>query len=146
MKNKWIVLVGLLLLAALASACSSVSLPLNGADRDAVLAYSEAKTDNLMQAMNANDLAAFSRDLNDKMKGAFTADSFAGMQSKVGGKIGKYVSRQVSSVLQTGDNVTVIYAARFENEDQVVIRVSFETAAPHRVSGLYFDSAKLRAQ
>jgi hypothetical protein len=145
-KNNWIVSVEIIVVVFLVSACSAVSVSLNGADKDAVLAYSEAKTDNLMQAMNANDLAAFSRDLNDKMKGAFTADNFASMQSKVGGKIGKYISRQVSSILQTGDNVTVIYAARFENEDAVIMRVSFETAEPHRVSGLFFDSAKLRAQ
>ena len=147
MNNNRNISIGIILvLVVLLSACSVVSMPLSGSDKDAVLAYSEAKTDNLMQSMNSNDLAAFSRDLNDKMKGAFTADNFASMQTKVGGKIGKYVSRQVSSVLQTGDNVTVIYAARFENEDAVIMRVSFETAEPHRVSGLYFDSAKLRAQ
>lgn len=133
-----------LVFVVLVSACSAVSLPVSGADRDAVLAYSEPKTDNLMTEINNNDLVAFSRDLNDKMKGAFTADTFAKMQSQVTGKIGKYVSRQVSTVVQTGDNVTVIYAARFEKEDQVIMRVSFESAAPHRVSGLFFDSPKLR--
>ncbi|MBI5030061.1 MAG: DUF3887 domain-containing protein [Chloroflexi bacterium] len=146
MKINRIVSIVSLVLVVLLGACSAVSLPLSGSDRDAVLAYSEAKVDNLMQSMNNNDLAAFSRDLDDKMKGAFTADSFAKMQSQIGGKIGKYVSRQVSTVLRTGDYVTIIYAARFENEDAVTMRVSLETAEPHRVSGLWFDSAKLRQQ
>jgi len=144
MRNHRIVSIASLLCLVLLSACSSVSLPLSGLDRDAVLAYSESKTDNLMQAMNRNDVSAFSRDLNDKMKSAFTVEAFAKMQSQVGGKIGNYVSRQVSTVLQTGDTVTVIYAARFEYEEQVIMRVSFETTAPHRISGLWFDSAKLR--
>ncbi len=124
--------------------CSSFANALTGAERNAVLAYSEAKTDNLMMEINRNDYAAFSRDLNDKMKGAITADGLANMRTKVNDKIGNYVSRQVESVLQSGDNVTVIYTARFENDDAVTMRVSFETAEPHRISGLWFDSEKLR--
>ncbi len=146
MTGNRIVSIAMLLLIVLLGACSSVALPLSGADRDKVLAYSEAKTDNLMQAMNVNDYATFSRDLNDKMKTAINADGLVNMRTKVNAKIGNYVSRQVSSVLQTGDVITVIYAARFENDDPVTMRVSFESAEPHRVSGLYFDSVKLRAQ
>jgi hypothetical protein len=130
----------------LLGACSLVALPLSGSDRDKVLAYSEAKTDSLMKAINSNDYAAFSRDLNDTMKGAITADGLVNMRTKVNDKIGNYVSRQVSSVLQAGDNVTVIYLAKFESDDAVTMRVSFETAEPHRIGGLWFDSAKLRQQ
>ena len=118
--------------------------PLTGAERDAVLAYSETKTDSLMKAINSNDYAAFSRDLNDKMKSGINADGLVNMRTKVNDKIGNYVSRQVSSVLQSGDNVTVIYMAKFDNDDAVTVRVVFETAEPHRISGLWFDSAKLR--
>ena len=146
MKSNRIVSIVNLMLVVFLGTCSAVSLPVSGADRESVLAYSEAKVDNLMRSMNSNDLTAFSRDLDDKMKGVFTADSFAKMQSQIGGKIGKYVSRQVSTVLKTGDYVTIIYAARFENEDPVTMRVSFETAEPYRISGLWFDSSKLRQQ
>ena len=127
-------------------ACSSVALPLTGADRDKVLAYSESKTDNLMQAINGNDYAAFSRDLNDAMKNAIPNDGLANMRTKVNGKIGNYVARQVSSVLQTGNDIAVIYLAKFESDDAVTMRVVFEAAEPHRISGLWFDSAKLRQQ
>jgi hypothetical protein len=118
--------------------------PLTGAERDAVLAYSEAKTDNLMKSITDNDYAAFSRDLNDKMKGAVNADALANMRIKVNGKIGNYVSRQVDSVVQSGDVVTVIYNAKFENDAPVTVRVSFEKTEPHRISGLWYDSPKLR--
>ncbi len=130
----------------LLGACSSVATPLTGADRDQVLAYSEAKTDSLMKAINVNDYAAFSRDLNDQMKSTINADGLVNMRTKVNDKIGNYVSCQVSSVLQTGDNVAVIYLAKFENDDAVTVRVVFETAEPHRITGLWFDSAKLRQQ
>ncbi|MDE3090260.1 MAG: DUF3887 domain-containing protein [Chloroflexota bacterium] len=110
------------------------------------MAYSEAQTDSLMKAINSNDYAAFSRDLNDAMKSAINADGLVNMRTKVNDKIGNYVSRQVSSVLQTGDNVAVIYLAKFENDDAVTVRVVFEMAEPHRISGLWFDSAKLRQQ
>lgn len=142
--NRIVSIVVGLVFVALLGACSSVTIPMTGADRDKVLAYSETKTDSLVKAINANDYAAFSRDLNDAMKSAINADGLVNMRTKVNDKIGNYVSRQVSSVLQTGDNVTVIYLAKFENDDAVTMRVSFETAEPHRISGLWFDSAKLR--
>jgi len=115
-----------------------------GSEKDAVLAYSEAKTTNLLIGFNNNDYATFSRDFNDKMKIALNEASFANTRVQVSGKIGNYVSRQVDSVQQSGDFVVVIYTARFENEDQVTVRVSFEAAEPHRISGLWFDSPKLR--
>lgn len=118
--------------------------PLTGAARDAVLAYSEAKTDNLMQGLNANDYAMFSRDLNDSIKTAIPESGFASMRAKVNGKIGNYVSRQVDTITQSGNFVTLVYQAKFENDSPVTVRVSFEMAEPHRISGLWFDSAKLR--
>ena len=117
---------------------------LTSSEKDAVLAYSEPMTNNLMQGLNDDDYAVFSRDLNDRMKGAITETALANMRTQVNGKIGNYVARQVQSVSSSGDSVTVLYAARFANDDQVTMRVSFETAEPHRISGLWFDSAKLR--
>ena len=120
------------------------SKPLTGSEKDAVLAYSEAQTDNLMNGINNDDYAVFSRDLNDKMKSSIPDTGLTNMRIKVNAKIGNYVSRQVESVTQSGNFVTVIYSARFENEDQVTVRVIFDAAEPHRISGLWFDSEKLR--
>jgi hypothetical protein len=128
---------------ALAAAVSQ-DKTLTGSERDAVLAYTEPKTTNLLTAIDNRDYTAFSLDLDDKMKSAITADGLTSMRAKVSDKIGKYVSREVTSVAPSGDFVTVIYTARFENDDPVTVRVSFEVGEPHRISGLYFDSAKLR--
>jgi uncharacterized membrane protein YhfC len=145
-----IVTVGILGLSFVALTTGAVltflpqSKNLIGGDRDAVLAYSESKTTSLLTAINNNDYAVFSRDLNDKMKNAISADGLVNIRTKVNGKIGNYASRQVDSVVQSGDFVTVIYLARYENEERVTMRVSFEVAEPHRISGLWFDSEKLR--
>jgi hypothetical protein len=54
-------------------------------------------------------------------------------------KLGLYVSRTVNSVIQTGDFYAVIYDAKFEKDEAVVIRVVFRLADPHQVSGLWFN-------
>jgi hypothetical protein len=126
------------------AACSAPAEVLTGAPRDAVLAYSEPQTAGLLSGLNANDYALFSRGFDDKMKTAMTPAAFATTQDKVVAKIGKYVSRQVDSVVKQGDYVTVIYLAAFEGEDKVTVRVSFAAAAPHGIAGLWFDSVKLR--
>ncbi len=111
-----------------------------------VLAYSEPETDNLMVGLNANDYATFTRDFDDKMKGAITPAQFANLEKTVVGKIGKYVSRQVTDVQQSSDTVTVVYTAKFENDDPVTMTVAFHATEPHQISGLHFNSAKLRQQ
>jgi hypothetical protein len=117
-----------------------------GSARDAVLAYSEPETDNMMTGLNANNYATFSRDFDDRMKAAITTAQFASLEQTVVGKIGKHVSRQVSDVQQSGDFVTVVYTAKFENDDPVTMTVSFHAAEPHQIAGLHFNSAKLRQQ
>ncbi len=119
---------------------------LSGSARASVLTYSEPETDNMMAGMNANDYTAFSRDFDDKMKTGITSAQFANLEQTVVGKIGKYVSRQVADVQQSGDFVTVIYTAKFENDDPVTITVAFHMAEPHQIAGLHFNSAKLRQQ
>ncbi len=149
--NLFIILARIGLLAGLAilvltllAACSTSGQPVTGTERDQVLAYSEAKTDNLLAGLNANDYATFSRDFDDKMRGALTQTAFGQTQSQVVGKIGKYVSRQVSSVEKNGDFIAVIYDAKFEQEEGVTVRVVFNPGNDHQISGLWFNSPKLR--
>lgn len=48
-------------------------------------------------------------------------------------------------VEDTGAYIRVTYKASFANEDGVTVRVVFnDSATDHRVSGLWFDSPKLR--
>lgn len=143
MKTCWITRLTALLALAVLSACGSQPASITGADRDAVLAYSEAMTDNLLQGFNASDYAAFSRDFDDAMKGGIPAGDFAGMRTQIVGKIGQYVSRQVADVFELQGNIAVNYTAKFEQEDAVSVRVVFSKAEPHKVTGLWFNSPKL---
>jgi hypothetical protein len=127
------------LLVSLLAGCGPTETTLAGAERDAVLAFSESKTDNLLAGMNANDYAAFSRDFGQGMLNAMTQAQFDTMKKDRDAKLGLYVSRQVNKVVQTGDFYVVFYDAKFEKEAAVTVRVVFRIAEPHEVSGLWFN-------
>lgn len=136
----------ILLLVLLTPACGSRERPqiLTDDARAAVLEYSEPLTDNLLDGFNAGDYATFSRDFTPQMQAALSEDKFPGLQSQIMGKIGAYVSREVQRVEQHGDLVAVVYRATFERDEPVIVRVVFQAEAPHAITGLWFDSAKLR--
>jgi thymidine phosphorylase len=73
------------------------------------------------------------------MLNAMTKDQFDAMKKDRDAKLGLYVSRQVNSVVQDGEFYAVIYDAKFEKDDAVVMRVVFRIAEPHQVSGLWFN-------
>jgi autotransporter adhesin len=139
MKNKMYALLLAALLFSLLAGCGSQGTTLTGADRDAVLAYSESKTDNLLAGMNANDYAMFSKDFDQDMLNAMTQSQFDALKLDRDAKLGLYVSRQVNSVVQDGDFYAVIYDAKFEKQAAVTVRVVFRISEPHQVSGLWFN-------
>ena len=57
-------------LFSLLAGCGSQSTSLTEEDKDAVLAYSDGKTDNLLTGMNTNDYAAFSMDFDQDLMDA----------------------------------------------------------------------------
>ena len=127
------------ILFSLLAGCGSQSTPLTGEAKDTVLAFSEGKTDNLLTGMNTNDYAMFSRDFDQDMLNAISQTQFATLKKDRDAKLGLYVSREVNSVTQAGYFYTVNYAAKFEKDDAVTIRVVFRVAEPHQVSGLWFN-------
>ncbi len=129
----------LALLPGLLAACAPKETILAGDEKDAVLAFSEAKTDTLLAGMNANDYAAFSRDFDQDMLKAMSQAQFDALKKDRDAKLGLYLSRQVNSVIQVGDFYAVIYDAQFEKDNAVAVRVVFRIADPHQVSGLWFD-------
>ena len=126
-------------LFSLLAGCGSQATSLTEEDQDAVLSYSEGKTDNLLTGMNANDYAAFTRDFDQDMLDAMSQTQFDALKKDRDAKLGLYLSREVHSVTQTGDFYTVNYDAKFEKDDAVTIRVVFCNAEPHQVSGLWFN-------
>jgi hypothetical protein len=133
------VLVLAVMLVGLLAGCGSGGKTVTGADRDTVLAYSEASTDNLLAGMNAGDYSVFSKDFDKEMLTAMPQGEFDKLKADRDAKLGLYVSRQVDSVVQIGDFYAVIYDAVFEKDDAVAVRVVFRAAEPHEVSGLWFN-------
>jgi hypothetical protein len=133
-----------LLLISLGGCNTRTTQPLEGTDRDLFLSQAEPLADNLFKSMNDHDYASFSADFDDAMLKALTEDEFNKMMSSYDPKIGKYVSRQVDLVEHADNYIAVNYKAKYENDDPVTVRVVFTDADPLKVSGLWFNSAKLR--
>jgi len=140
MKSKSIrILLFVVLLSISLVGCGSSKTELTGTDKDAVLAFSEVKTDTLLSGMNNNDYAAFSQDFDADMLTAMPQTQFDAIKKDRDTKLGLYISREVSSVVLVGEFYAVNYAAKFEKDDNVVVRVTFRVAEPHQVSGLWFN-------
>jgi len=133
------VLAIVILLFSLLAGCSPQASILTGSDRDAVLAFSEAKTDNLFIEMNTGDFAAFSKDFDRDMLSAVTKDQFDALKKDHDARFSLYLSRQVNSVLKQDDFYVVVYDAKFEKVAAVTVRVVFRIAEPHQISGLWFN-------
>jgi Protein of unknown function (DUF3887) len=119
--------------------CAPTQTRLTGADQQAILAFSEGMTDNLVTGMNANDYAVFSKDFDQAMLNAMNKSQFDSFKKDRDTKLGAYVSRKVSSVLKSGNYNTVIYDTKFEKDGNVTMRVVFTVAEPHQISGLWFN-------
>lgn len=140
MKTKTILIVLFaVLLSLLLFGCGSSETKLSGADMDAVLSFSEAKTDTLLEGMNNNDYAVFSQDFDKDMLNSLTQAKFDALKKDRDSKLGLYLSREVSSVVSVGDFYAVTYTAKFEKDDNVAIRIVFHATEPHQVSGLWFN-------
>ena len=139
MKKIYVLTLAAMLVGFLVGCGGAQGPTLSGVDQDAVLAFSEAKSDNLLAGMNANDYAAFSNDFDQDMLKDMPSAEFDKLKADSDAKLGFYVSRTVNRVVQTGDFVAVIYDAKFEKDDAVTVRVVFRVAEPHEVSGLWFS-------
>ncbi|HRY28964.1 MAG TPA: DUF3887 domain-containing protein [Elusimicrobiota bacterium] len=106
----------------------------------------EEATDRLLMALNQGDYAQFSREFDDKMKAALNEAEFAKLRTNILEKIGLYQTRGLPRTLKLKDATVMVYRARFENEPEAEVRVVFrEVGGQRRVSGLLFNSPKLRA-
>jgi hypothetical protein len=144
MNKRLLILTSMVVLVMLVG-CAASPKALEGAERDAVLAYSEPMADNELAALNANDYEAFIKDYDEKMVEATTPVRFANLVNLVSTRDGKYLSREVTSVTAVGDaGILVIYTAKFEKEEEVLIKISFQPDGDHLIIGLWFDSPKLR--
>lgn len=114
---------------------------LSGVERAAVLAFSEAITDNMFAGLAANDYAAISRDFDNDMYERAPATEFSAWKEGLEEVIGAYLSRNIDKVTQSGEFYVVTYQANFEKEEQVTVTVAFH-ASDHSIALLSFESEK----
>jgi hypothetical protein len=104
-------------------------------------------SENLLVAMGAGDEAGFLRDMEPKMREASSGDSFTELQQNIVAKIGTYVagSKQMVKVDTVEGFTRVWYGATFAQEEHVQAIIVYDTSTgTPRVTGLWFDSPKLR--
>jgi hypothetical protein len=143
--NKKLLNLTLMVMLVILAGCAASPKSLEGAERDAVLAYSEPMADNELAALNANDYEAFIKDYDEKMVAATTTVKFTNLVTLVSTREGKYLSREVTTVTAVGEEyILVIYSAKFEKEEDVTVSITFQSGGDHLISGLWMTSPKLR--
>jgi len=140
MKKK-IIAALLALLVALLAGCSSGKTV-----DDSFKGRVEPIAENILQSIKSGDREAFLKDMDDKMKSAFTEKAFSDMESLLSSKVGTYQSREFWKAEKSGQYTIAYYKAKFDKEEQYVVVkvVTSEKDGMLYVSGLFFDSPNLR--
>jgi hypothetical protein len=142
MKRIHILLVVLFLCSILAACQKNVpsGAMLSQEERKSVLAFSEAKMDSLLEAWNEANYADFSQQFSQDLLKSMPQQEFEKLRNDEYTGLGRYYSREVEGVVQKSDgSYTVIYYVVFENDDEVLMRVTFQADEPHEISGLQFE-------
>lgn len=119
--------------------CGTTAKTLEGAELDAVLAFSEPMTNNLLEGLKIGNYAVFSHDFDDAMLKAIDEKSFADLKEGRDSTLGNYISREVLQVTDDGTYYVVFFLAQFEKQTDVTMRVVFHVDEPHMISGLWFN-------
>ena len=132
-----------------AVAVSAGCMEKNGAevaDVEQVREYADPITEHILMAMNENDYAKYAEDFDQTMKNAMTEAVFDEANAITKSKIGDYVSKEFWKAESKDQYMIVHYKAKFTDEPgDVTVRVVFqEIGGEMKVSGLWFDSPKLR--
>lgn len=152
MKRQVIPLAGIsaMLLIFLSTGCSLVRSPiiepvvLEGDASQEVLTYAQEPAENLLEGLLARDYEQFSRDFSENMRQGMNEQAFADLLTMLDTKLGTYQTRNLITVLQDDNYSTLVYRLIYDMDNEVSMRVVFDNAEPHQISGLWFDSPKLR--
>ena len=103
-------------------------------------------TENILQSLNNNDYAGFSKDFSDTLKNTITAHVFLSLHDLISQTSGKYISKSTPKLYETEEldiSYDVYdYPCEFEKES-VFVAVSTNPDSG-KVEGILFDSDALR--
>ncbi|MEW6503227.1 MAG: DUF3887 domain-containing protein [Chloroflexota bacterium] len=142
----WLTIIATYLLGgcSLLSPAQSQTITLEGEQREAVLEYASPMGENLIAGLVNRDYETFSKDFDTTMKKGMDESAFEKLLSTLTDKLGAYQSHEISQVLQDEKYTIVIYRLTYEKDNLVTMRIVFNRAEPHLISGLWFDSPELR--
>jgi len=110
--------------------------------------YADPIAEDILIGMNENDYAKFSQHFDEAMKDATPETNFVQLSAALKQIIGDYVSKEFWKVEEQDIYTIVYYKAKYTKEPgDVEVKVVFhEIEGEMYVSGLWFDSPKLREQ
>lgn len=135
--------VSLLILLTVLTACTGESgVAVTPSEQDLnVLEFADPVAQNIMDAVNANDYAAFSRDFDPAMLKAIGEDGLKQIRDSLNAQVGDFQSLGTGKVSETEQGgvkyIAVEYPVQFVKA-KVTLRLVFTADEPHKVSGLFF--------
>ncbi len=150
MNPKKIIIIGVIALAIVMATLWAADYYFNTpqpVDEASLRAYADPMTENLLLAINAGNYTAFSRDLDSAMLGSITQQSFSILCANLQSKVGNYTAKAFIRGEGVSGYTIAYYNATYTNEPAgVSVKVVFsQVNGTEKVSGLWFDSPKLRS-
>ena len=141
--------IGLLMLC-LMMACSLAACGTK-VDSEVVRQYADDITENMLLAYNEDKYEQYIADTDSQFKSVVTENKMKEGNEMVRGKIGDYVpgSKKFKDAVKTSEKdkkyLVVRYNAEFSDESEnVLVTMIFNDDEAHQVSGIFFNSPKLR--
>ena len=100
-------------------------------------------TENILQSLNNNNYASFSKDFSDTLKNTITAHVFLSLKDLISQTSGKYISKSTPKLYKIEGFNVYDYPSEFEKES-VFVAVSINPDSG-KLEGILFDSDGLRA-
>ena len=110
--------------------------------------YAATITESILQAINEDNYAQLSEHFTEEMKSAMPETAFQEAEAMIKDRVGDYVSKVFWKTEEQSPYTVVDYKAKFTLEPaDVIVRFAFEEVNGEiYVSGLWFDSPKLRGE
>ncbi|MDP8256359.1 MAG: DUF3887 domain-containing protein [Candidatus Alcyoniella australis] len=143
MRHAALYVLAAVLVAALAAPASAGIIE-NAVDR--IYDIADPVAENILGALREGDYQRAVRDFDATMLAALPPDKLAVVDQTNRELIGTYLIKRRHSVTITEEGFIVVqYACSFTLEDPVMVRVVFRRGVDdHKLTGLWFDSPKLR--
>lgn len=138
--NKKLVLTVLIVLATLTlAACAPSASSLSPEKGAAYAAKVDDIVENLIVGVSENDYAKYTRDMDEDFLKNY-GSSYQETAEEISGEFGAYLSKTLDHVEGQLLRRTVVYHLIFENEPDVLLKVTFSIFDSHHITGTYWNS------